>query len=77
MLFLAMLGLGCCVGFPLITGSGSYSPVVVHRFLTAAASLVAEHGLKGTQAAAVAACRLSSSGLQVLEHRLKSCGQWT
>ena len=35
-LFLAVLGLHCCMGFSLIA---------VHRLLTAVASLVAEHGL--------------------------------
>ena len=40
-----MLGLGCCVGFSLIAGSGSYSAVVVRGLLIAAASLVAERGL--------------------------------
>ena len=44
-LFLAVLGLFCCVGFSLVAASGGYSPVAVLRLLIAVASLVAEHGL--------------------------------
>ena len=40
------------------------------------ASLVAEHGLEGSQASVVAACGLNSFGSQTLEHRLSSCGIW-
>ena len=36
------------------------SPVVTSRLLIAVASLIAEHGLEGTQASVVAAQRLSS-----------------
>ena len=39
-LFVAMLGLHCCVGFSLVT---------VHGLLISVASLVAKHGLKGIQ----------------------------
>ena len=42
-LFLAVLGLRCCVGFSLVAASGGYPPAAVHRLLTAVASLVAEH----------------------------------
>ena len=46
---LAALGLCCCVGFSPVAMSGGYSLVVVHWFLIAVASLVAEkpgvHGL--------------------------------
>ena len=47
-LFLAVLGLHCCVDFSLVvkSGSRSYSPVAVQGLLTAAASLVVEHGLQ-------------------------------
>ena len=48
--------------------------VAVLELLIAAASLAAEHRLWGAQAAAVAACGLSSDGSQALEHRLSSCG---
>ena len=44
-LFLAVLGLCCCVGFSLVAASGRYSLVAVHRLLTAVAPLVAEHWL--------------------------------
>ena len=44
-LVLAVLGLGCCMGFSLVVVSGDYSLVVVYRFLIAVASLAAEHGL--------------------------------
>ena len=43
--FLAVLGLHSCVGFSLVAASRGYSLVVVCRFPTAVASLVAEHGL--------------------------------
>ena len=36
-----------------------YSPVVVHRLLTAEATLVVEHGLYSTQASVVTMCGLS------------------
>ena len=39
-LFLAMLGLHCCMGFSFIAVSRSYSLVVVHRLLIAMASPV-------------------------------------
>ena len=42
-LFLAVLGLCCCVGFSLVVASWCYSLVVVCRLLIAVASLVAEH----------------------------------
>ena len=44
-LFLAVLGLHCCVGFSLIVASGGHSLATVHRLLIAVASLVVEHGL--------------------------------
>ena len=44
-LFIAVLGLRCCLGFSLGAAGGGYSLVVVHRLLTEVASLVAEHGL--------------------------------
>ena len=36
---------GCWVGFSLVMAGGGYSLVAVHRLLTAAVSLVAEHRL--------------------------------
>ena len=44
-LFLAVLGLRCCTGFPVVGLSGGYSLVAVHRFLSASASLIVERGL--------------------------------
>ena len=42
--FLDVLGLCCCTGFCLVAESRGYSLVVVHRFLTAVASPILEHG---------------------------------
>ena len=44
LLFLAVLGLGCCVGFSLVAVSRGYS-LVEHGLLIVVASLVAEHRL--------------------------------
>jgi len=66
--FLAVLGLHCCRGSSL---------VVVVGLLTAVASLVAEHGLSGTEASVAAAPGLWSTGSVVLVHRLSfssACG---
>ena len=52
-LFLAVLGLPCCVGFSLVVESRSYSVVVGHRLLIVVASLAAEHRLSGTWASVV------------------------
>ena len=42
-LFLAVLGLCCCIGFSLVGVSGGYSLVAVPRLLTTVAFLVVEH----------------------------------
>ena len=55
-LFLAALGLGCCVRAFSSCGVQGLLLVAVHRLLIAVASLVAEHGLE--------VCRLSSCGLR-------------
>ena len=65
-LFLATLGLRCCVGLFLVVASWGYSPAVVCGLLIWVASLVAEHGLYGQWASVAVA----------LEHRLDSCGTW-
>ena len=44
-LFLAMLGLCCCVGFSLVKKKRGWFLIAVHRLLIAVASFVAEHGL--------------------------------
>ena len=43
-MYLAELGLGCCVGSSPVVASGDYSPAVVPGLLIAVASLVAENG---------------------------------
>ena len=58
----------------LVALNGDYSVAAVRGLLITVASLVAEHGLKGSQASIAAACGLSICGSQVLEHRLNSCG---
>ena len=47
---------------------------MVLRLLLAVAFLLAESGLKGTQASVVAASGLSGCSSRALEHRLDSCG---
>ena len=44
-LFLAVLGLHCCVGFSLVVAGRGYSLVTVLGFLFVVACLVGEHGL--------------------------------
>jgi len=56
--------------------SGGYSLVAMCWFLIVVASPVAEHRFQGVWASVVAACRLSSCGSRVLEHRLNNCGAW-
>ena len=43
-LFLAVLGLRCCVGFSLVAESGGYSLVMAHGLLIAVAFLAVKHG---------------------------------
>ena len=63
-IFLAALGLRCCVqAFP-SCGEQELPFVAVRGLLIAVASLVAEHGLQG----------FSSCGSRALERRLSSCG---
>ena len=59
-LLLAALGRLAVCGLSLGATSGRFSVVAVHGLFTAVASLVSEHGLQGTQASVIAACRLSS-----------------
>ena len=44
-LFLALMGLCCCVGFSLVVANGGYSVVAMGELLIWVASLVAEHRL--------------------------------
>ena len=62
------------MGFPPVAESRGSSLTAMLGLLTAAASLVAEHGLWGTQASAAVARELSSCGSWALGHRLSSCG---
>ena len=55
-------------------GSRDHSPLAVHRPLTEAASLVAEHGLWGTQGPVISVRGLCRCGSEALERRLGSCG---
>ena len=71
-----MLGLHRCSGFSLVVVSRGYSLVAVCRLLSFAASPVVENGLYDPRASAVVACKLSSCGLQALEHGLNSCAAW-
>ena len=52
-LFLAVLGLCCCMDFSLVAESGSNSLVIVCRLLIVMASLV-KHGLRNTDSRVVA-----------------------
>ena len=44
-IYLAVLGLHCCVDFSLVVASNSYCLVVVHELLIAVASFVVDHRL--------------------------------
>ena len=57
-LFLAMLGLHCCVGFSLVVASGGYSLVAGHGLRIAVASLVVAHRLSCSMA-----CEIPDKGL--------------
>ena len=67
-LFLAVLGLNCCVGFSLVAASRDCSLAVVCGLLVAVASLVVEHKLQnpslGFTSCSPGAC---CCGLQALE----------
>ena len=73
-LFLAVLGLCCCMGFSLLSASSGYSLVMLLRLPIAVASLVAEHGLQGVQASVVTSHGLSICGSQALSAFLQTCG---
>ena len=72
----AVLGLGCWVGFSQAAVSRVYALVVVRGFLTELASLVVEHGFQGAQASAVVAGGFSSCSSQALECRLQPQQLW-
>ena len=64
----AVLGLCWSSGFSLVAASKGCSLVTVLEALSVLVSLVAEHGLLGKQASAVAAHGLSSCGSRVVEY---------
>ena len=74
-LFVAVLGLHCCAGFPLDAVSRSRSLVAVPGLLIAMASLLVAPGLWST-GSIVVACELSNCGSQALEYRLSSYSTW-
>ena len=63
-------------GFFLLHAGSLWLRGTGRRLLIAVASLVAEHGLQGTQASVAVAPRLSSYSLKASEHRLSSHGTW-
>ena len=67
-LFLAMLGLCCCMGFSLVAVSRGYSLLAMPAFLIMAGSL------SGAQALGLAS--FSSCDSQAVDHRLSTCGAW-
>ena len=66
-LFLALLGLPCCVGFPLMWPVGG--TLWLH-----CTGFSCEDRLWDMRASVVATCGLSSCSSWALEHRLSSCG---
>ena len=52
-LFLAVLGLHYCAGFPVVAASGGYSLAAGHGLLLGMVSLIVAHGLWGAQASVV------------------------
>ena len=72
-LFMATLGLRCCIWAFCSCGERGLLFVVVRRLLIAVASLVVEHGALGARASVVVAHSLGSCGSQALECRLSSC----
>ena len=72
--FLSVLCLRCCVQAFSSWGERGLLFFVVHRLLTAVASLCCGAGSLGAWALVVVAHGLSSCGLRALEHRLSSCG---
>ena len=72
-LFLAVLGLRCCMYFSLALGTWAYSLVAVRPSHGSGFSCCRAWG-RGHRASVVVAPELSSCSSQSLEHRLNSCG---
>ena len=73
-LFLAALGLRCCVQAFSSCGERGLLLVAMRGLLIAVASLCCGARALGARASVVAAHGLSSCGLRALERRLSSCG---
>ena len=76
-LFFRLPWIFAACGLCLAVVSGDYSLEAVCWLLTAVASLVGMHKLKGTQASVAVARGLRSCSPRALEHRLSDCGTWT
>ena len=75
-LFLAALGICCCVRAFFSCGERGLLFVAVHRLLIVVAFLCWGAWALGTWASVVAARGLSSCGSWAVEHRLSHCGAW-
>ena len=76
LLFLAVLGLGCCLRFPLVAASMG-DTLAVLGLLTAVVPLNVEHGLWGAGTSVGAARGLQSTGSTAVTRRLSrsmACG---
>lgn len=63
-----MLGLHCCVGFPLVVAGGNHSLVAM------LSDLLQSLGCRGAWASVAGVQGLSGCGSPGLDHRLSSCG---
>ena len=75
-LFLAALGVRCCVQAFSSCGEWELLFIAVRRLLIAVASLCCRAQAPGMRASVVVARGLSSCGSRALEHRFRSCGSW-
>ena len=75
-LFLAVLGLCCCLGSSLVAASGGCSLIAVHGLLIAAQCCSLWSTGSSTRASGVMARGLRAWGSWTLEHRPRSCGTW-
>ena len=76
--FLAVLGLHCYPGFPLVAERGGCSLAAVHRLCMEVASLSQGSRVRGLSSCGSWALerRLSICGSCALERRLSTCGSW-
>ena len=74
-LFLAVLGLRCCVGFSIVAASSDYSLAMIHGFSLQGLLLLQSMACnKGSMGFSSCASGFSSCSSWTLEHRLSSCG---